>query len=134
MSFNYSGSNSNLPGQLQQLNIPVIGNNECRWRWGSGYINNGHVCVFDEAGRSACMVRGYEYCRRGYFRWKKISRKCWQNLTFGNNFHDTGTTPIFLIKSNGSYFRFGKLLATIKKEETDNIYFCKSFSPSNTFI
>ena len=39
------------------------------------------------------------YCKRarGYFRWGKISRKCWQDISRGGNFHDT--TPISFIKA-----------------------------------
>ena len=28
------------------------------------------------------------YYKRGYFRWEKISRKYWQDLSRGGNFHD----------------------------------------------
>ena len=49
------------------------------------------------------------YCKRGYFRWGKISRKCWQDISHGGNFHDS--TPYFLHKgiwvllSRGGNFR-----------------------------
>ena len=45
------------------------------------------------------------YCKRGYFRWGKISRKCWQDVSFGGNFYDT--TPISFIKAYGFYFHVG---------------------------
>ena len=45
------------------------------------------------------------YCKRGYFRWGEISRKCWQDISRGGNFHDT--TPFSFIKSYGYYFRVG---------------------------
>ena len=45
------------------------------------------------------------YCKRGYFRWGQISRKCWQNISRGGNFHDT--TPISCIKADRFYFRVG---------------------------
>ena len=45
------------------------------------------------------------YCKRGYFRWGKISRKCWQDLSRGGNFHDI--THISFIKAYGFYFRAG---------------------------
>ena len=38
----------------------------------------------------------------GYFRWRKISQKCWQDFSRGGNFQDT--TPISFIKSYGFYF------------------------------
>ena len=44
------------------------------------------------------------YCKRGYFRWGKISQKCWQDLSHGSNFHDT--THIFFIKSYTCRFYF----------------------------
>ena len=37
-----------------------------------------------------------KYCKRGYFRWGKISRKCWQDISRGGYFHDT--TPNSFIK------------------------------------
>ena len=49
------------------------------------------------------------YCKRGYFRWGKISRKCWQDISRGGNFHDT--TPISFIKAYGFYFRVGVIFA-----------------------
>ena len=49
------------------------------------------------------------YCKRGYFRWGKISRKCWQDISRGGNFHDT--TPISFIKVYGFYFRVGVIFA-----------------------
>ena len=51
----------------------------------------------------------YCYCKRGYFRWGKISRKCWQDISRGGNFHDI--SPISLIKSYGFYFRAGEIFA-----------------------
>ena len=50
-----------------------------------------------------------KYCKRGYFRWGKISRKCWQDISRGGNFHDT--TPISFIKAYGFYFRVGVIFA-----------------------
>ena len=49
------------------------------------------------------------YCKRGYFRWGKISRKRWQDLSRGGNFHDI--THISLIKSYGFYFHMGEIFA-----------------------
>ena len=49
------------------------------------------------------------YCKRGYFRWGKISRKCWLDLSRGGNFHDI--SPISLIKSYGFYFPVGEIFA-----------------------
>ena len=50
-----------------------------------------------------------EYCKRGYFRWGKISRKCWQDISRGGNFPDT--PPISFIKAYGFYFRVGVIFA-----------------------
>ena len=49
------------------------------------------------------------YCKRGYFRWGKISQKCWQDVSHGGNFHDT--SPISFIKAYGFYFRVGVIFA-----------------------
>ena len=49
------------------------------------------------------------YCKRGYFRWGKISRKCWQDISRGGNFHET--TPISFINAYGFYFRVGVIFA-----------------------
>ena len=49
------------------------------------------------------------YCKRGYFRWGKISRKRWQDISRGGYFHDT--TPISFIKEYGFYFRVGIIFA-----------------------
>ena len=54
-----------------------------------------------------------EYCKRGYFRWGKISRKCWQNISRGGYFHDT--TPISFIKVYGFYFRVGVIFANFRE-------------------
>ena len=51
----------------------------------------------------------YIYCKRGYFRWGKISRKCWQDISRGGNFHDS--TPFSFIKAYGFYFRVGVIFA-----------------------
>ena len=45
------------------------------------------------------------YCKRGYFRWGKISWKSWQDISRGGNFHDT--TPISFIKAYVFYFCVG---------------------------
>ena len=52
----------------------------------------------------------FVYCKRGYFR-GKISRKYWQGLSRGGNFHDT--TPISLMESYamGYIFAPGKFFA-----------------------
>ena len=49
------------------------------------------------------------YCKRGYFRWGKISRKCSQDLSRGGYFRDS--FHISLIKSYGFYFRVGEIFA-----------------------
>ena len=55
----------------------------------------------------------FNYCKRGYFRWGKISRKHWQDISRGGNFHDT--TPISFIKAHGFYFRVGVIFAKTTK-------------------
>ena len=50
--------------------------------------------------RGDCM-----YCKRGYFRWGKISRKCLQDISRGGNFRDTA--HISFIKAYGFNFRVG---------------------------
>ena len=53
------------------------------------------------------------YCKRGYFRWGEISRKCWQDFSCGGNFHDSTHIPLITwIKSYGFYFRVGEIFAT----------------------
>ena len=47
----------------------------------------------------------FVYCKHGYFRWGKISRKCWQDISRWGNFQDT--TPISFIKAYGFYFCMG---------------------------
>ena len=49
------------------------------------------------------------YFKRGYFHWGKISRKCWQDLSRGGNFHDI--SPISFIKSYGFNFPAGEIFA-----------------------
>ena len=44
------------------------------------------------------------YCKRGYFRWGKISWKCLQDSSPGGNFYDT---PISFVKAYGFYFCVG---------------------------
>ena len=53
------------------------------------------------------------YCKRGYFRWGKISRKRGQDISCGGNFHDTA--PIFFIRAYGFYFRVGVIFAKKRK-------------------
>ena len=49
------------------------------------------------------------YCKRGYFRRGKISRKYWQDRSRGGNFHDISS--ISFIKSYGFYFPAGEIFA-----------------------
>ena len=60
-------------------------------------------------GLSSNLLSKIRYCKRCYFRWGKISRKCWQDFSRGGNFHDS--THISLIKSYGFYFRVGEIFA-----------------------
>ena len=39
----------------------------------------------------------HRYCKPGYFRSGRISRKCWQDISCRGNFHNT--TPISFIKA-----------------------------------
>ena len=50
-----------------------------------------------------------KYCKRGYFRWGKISQKCSKDISRGGNFPDS--TPISFIKAYGFYFRVGVIFA-----------------------
>ena len=50
------------------------------------------------------------YCKRGYFRWGNISRKHWQDISRGGNFHDITpiifiTEGIWVLFSRGGNFR-----------------------------
>ena len=64
-----------------------------------------------------CTLYVYSYyCKRGYFCWGKISRKCWQDISRGGNFHDTAY--ISFIKAYGFYFRVGVIFA--KKTKAKN--------------
>ena len=49
------------------------------------------------------VIEQMTYCKRGYFRWGKISRKCWQDISRRGNFEDS--TNIYFIKTCGFYFR-----------------------------
>ena len=55
------------------------------------------------------MPDSSQYCKLGYFRWGKISPKCWQDVSRGGNFHDT--TPISFLKVYGFYFCVGVIFA-----------------------
>ena len=66
------------------------------------------------------------YCKHGYFRWGKISRKCWQDISRGVNFHDT--TPIPFIKTYGFYFRVGVIfMKKTKARKTWKLPPCENF-------
>ena len=55
------------------------------------------------------------YCKRVYFRRGKISRKCWQDISRGGDFHNT--TPISFIKVYEFYIRMGVIFAKKTKEQ-----------------
>ena len=55
------------------------------------------------------------YCKGGYFRWGKISRRCSQDISRGGNFQDS--TPISFIKAYGFYFSVGVILARKTKAQ-----------------
>ena len=63
------------------------------------------VSVKTEARRSFGQNLQLRYCKRGYFRWGKISRICLKDISLKGNFHDC--TPISFIKAYGFYFRVG---------------------------
>ena len=67
------------------------------------------------------------YCKRGYFCWGKISRKCWQDISRGGNFHDT--TPITFIKVYKFYFRVGKNFH-VYSNDTVNSLICMTLTNS----
>ena len=37
----------------------------------------------------SCTLKYSVYCKRGYFRWGEISRKCWKDISREDSFHDT---------------------------------------------
>ena len=62
----------------------------------------------------------FTYFKRSYFRWGEISRKCWQDISQGGNFHET--TPISFINAYGFYFRVGVISRRRKKREKRENY------------
>ena len=60
------------------------------------------VSHIDNIFETSELYLACNYCKRGYFRWGKISRKCWQDISLGGNFRDT--TPISFINAYGFYF------------------------------
>ena len=71
-------------------------------------------------GETLLEVGECKYCKRGYFRWRKISQKCWNDLSRGGNYHDI--SPISFIKSYGCYFRVGVIFAKKAKSQTCQNY------------
>ena len=72
-----------------------------------------------------------KYCKRGYFRWGKISRKCWQDISRGGNFHET--TPFSFINSYGFYLRVGVIFAKkTKAQKTRKLPPCENFQVYST--
>ena len=71
-------------------------------------------------------LTGFAYCKRCYFRWGKISRKRWQDISRGGYLHDT--TPNSFIKAYGFYFRVGVIFA--KKTKTRK---ARKLSPRENF-
>ena len=57
----------------------------------------------------------YLYCKRGYFRWGKISRKRWQDISRGGNFHDI--SHISFLQAYGVFFRVGVIFAKRTKTQ-----------------
>ena len=54
-----------------------------------------------------------KYCKRGYFRWGKTSRKCWQDISRAGNFNEF--THISFIKAYEFYFRVVVIFPTNTK-------------------
>ena len=69
--------------------------------------------------RAECVALGNAravlYCKRGYFCLGKISRKCWRDISRGDNFHDN--TTISFIKAYGFHFRVGVIFAKMTKAQ-----------------
>ena len=71
------------------------------------------------------------YCRRGYFCWGEISRKCWQDISRGGNFHDS--TQISFIQAYRFYFRVGVIFAKkTKGRKTRKLLPCENFHVYST--
>ena len=78
------------------------------------------------------------YCKRGYFHWGKISRKCSQDISCGGKFHDSA--PISFIKAYWFYFRVGVIFAkntkmqiTRKLPSRENFHVYSTLKFKNTF-
>ena len=61
--------------------------------------------LWRDSSGSSNLILIVSYCKHGYFRWGKISQKCWQDISRGGIFHET--TTISFIKAYGFYFRVG---------------------------
>ena len=75
--------------------------------------------TLSKLSKDQSQTRGHQphphtYCKCGYFRWGKISRKCWQDLLRGGYFHNT--TPMSFIKAFGLYICVGVIF--VKKTKT----------------
>ena len=78
-----------------------------------------------------CDIKSY--CNRGYFRWGKILRKCWQDISRWGYFHDT--TPNSFIKVYGFYFRVGVIFAKkTKARKTRKLPPCENFHVYSNII
>ena len=71
----------------------------------------------------------FRYCKR-YFRWGKISRKFWKDISHGGNIHDT--TPIFFIKAYG--FNFGVGVIFTKKTKAQKLPPRENFHVYSNFL
>ena len=67
------------------------------------------VCFIHEQGRLTALWAINYTVNVVIFAGGKISRKCWQDLSRGGNFHDI--SPISLLKSYGFYFPVGEVFA-----------------------
>ena len=64
-------------------------------------------------------VKVVAYCKRGHFRWGKISQKCWQDFSRGVIF-TLLLPPISFIKAYGFYFHVGVIFAKTKAQKREN--------------
>ena len=69
-------------------------------------------------------------CKRGYFRWGKILRKYWQDISRGGNFHET--IPISFINAYG-FFTWGQFSRRRKEHEKRENYHHAKISKFTVF-
>ena len=95
-----------------QTQISCFATHEMRWDKSKFVTAQWYnLCLQIIQSQNVLCLKGqlYKNCKRGYFRWRKISQKCWQDISRGGNFHET--TPISFINAYGFYFRVGVIFA-----------------------